>query len=110
IVPKFEFLKAVSKARLYGYEDYKESINFIALNYPNSPEGKKAEDMMQTVIPLLSKKEFIDDLEPKNFKTVYQFTSSEAVEVDEFVKNLEEAIEKLNYFYLKTSKDVYNQN
>lgn len=41
IVPKFEFLKAVSKARLYGYESYKEAVNFIALNYPNSPEGKK---------------------------------------------------------------------
>ncbi len=110
IVPKFEFLKAVSKARLYGYENYKESINFIALNYPNSPEGKKAEDMMQTVLPLLAKKEFVDDLEAKKFKAIYQFEDSKAEDVDGFIKNLDEAVENLNYYYVKTSKDVYNKN
>ncbi len=110
IVPKFEFLKAVSKARLYGYENYKESINFIALNYPNSPEGKKAEDMMQTVIPLLAKKEFMDDLEGKNFKAIYQFSDATQEEIDAFVKNLNEAVGKVKYFNLSTSKDVYNQN
>ena len=110
IVPKFEFLKAVSKASLYGYENYKESINFIALNYPNSPEGKKAEDMMQTVLPLLAKKEFVDDLEAKKFKAIYQFEDSKAEDVDGFIKNLDEAVENLNYYYVKTSKDVYNKN
>jgi outer membrane protein assembly factor BamD (BamD/ComL family) len=110
IVPKFEFLKAVSKARLYGYENYKESINFIALNYPNSPEGKKAEDMMQTAIPLLANKEFIDDLDAKIFKAIYQFNDASNEEKDEFVKKLDDAIKDLSYYYLKTSKDLYNQN
>ncbi len=110
IVPKFEFLKAVSKARLYGYENYKESINFIALNYPNSPEGKKAEDMMQTVIPLLAKKEFVDDLEAKNFKAIYQFTDASEEDIEAFVKNLDEAVKKVKYFDLSTSKDIYSQN
>ena len=58
---RIEFLKAVSKARLYGYESYKEAVNFIALNYPNSPEGKKAEEMMQNVMPSMANKEFIDN-------------------------------------------------
>ena len=110
IVPKFEFLKAVSKARLYGYDSYKESINFIALNYPNSPEGKKAEDMMQSVIPLLAKKEFKDDLEAKNFKTIYQFTNVSNEEIDKFVENLDEAVKAVKYINLSTSKDTYNQN
>ncbi|RLD28172.1 MAG: hypothetical protein DRI75_07610 [Bacteroidetes bacterium] len=110
IVPKFEFLKAVSKARLYGYESYKESINFIALNYPNSPEGKKAEDMMQTVIPLLATKEFGDDLEAKSFKAIYQFTDVSKEDVDAFFKNLDEGVKKVKYFNLSTSKDIFNQN
>ena len=110
IVPKFEFLKAVSKARIYGYESYKEAINFIALNYPNSPEGKKAESMMQNVIPLLAKTEFGDDLEAKNFKAIYQFTNTTAEEIEAFIKNLNEAVNKVKYFDLKTSKDIYNQN
>src|SRR5690606_16749034 len=59
IVPKFEILKASARARLFGFEAYKESVNFIALTYPNSPEGKRAQEIMQTVIPTLEKKEFI---------------------------------------------------
>lgn len=110
IVPKFEYLKAVAKARLYGYNDYKESINFIALNYPNSPEGKKAENMMQSVIPLMGNKEFKDDAVAKNFKAIYQFDEFTAEELDEFIKTLNEALDGLKHFDLSSSKDVYDQN
>jgi tetratricopeptide (TPR) repeat protein len=40
-VPKFEILKASAKGRLYGIEAYKKGINYIALTYPNTEEGKK---------------------------------------------------------------------
>ena len=91
IVPKFEFLKAVSKARLYGYESYKEAVNFIALNYPNSPEGKKAEEMMQNVMPSMANKEFIDNNDSDNFKVVYQFENDTQENIYAFKKQLEEA-------------------
>jgi hypothetical protein len=110
IVPKFEFLKAVSKARLYGFESYKESLNYIALNYPNSPEGKKAEDMVQSVIPLLEKKEFGDDVNAKNFKAIYQFTNASVEDVNAFIIKLNEAVKEVKYFDLTTSKDIYDQN
>lgn len=110
MVPKFEFLKAVSKARLYGFESYKESVNYIALNYPNSPEGKKAEDMLKNVMPLLSKSDFLDNESSKHFKAIYQFVDAEKEEIDEFIKKLNEAITAIEYFELSTSKDMYNQN
>ncbi len=110
IVPKFEFLKAVSKARLYGYESYRESINFIALNYPNSPEGKKAEDMMKRVIPLIAVNEFVDDLVANSFKAIYQFTDVSMDEIDMFLKNVEEGLGKVKYYDLTASKDIYNPN
>jgi len=110
IVPKFEFLKAVSKARIYGYESYKEAVNFIALNYPNSPEGKKAEEMMQKIMPALAKSEFVDDGLAKNFKVIYQFVDTTAEELDAFKKELDEAVKEVQYFDLTTSKDIYNQN
>ena len=110
IVPKFEFLKAVAKARLYGFESYNESINYIALNYPNSPEGKKAEDMMENVMPLLSKNEFQSNDASKQFKAIYQFTDAQDEEIEEFVNKLNEAITKIDYFELSTSKDMYNEN
>ena len=42
IVPKLELLKATALGRQQGYEVYKKALNFIALNYPNSDEGKQA--------------------------------------------------------------------
>ncbi|WP_412987519.1 tetratricopeptide repeat protein [Pontimicrobium sp. IMCC45349] len=109
IVPKFEFLKAVSKARLYGYESYKEAVNFIALNYPNSPEGKKAEEMMQNVMPMLANKDFVDDTAEKNFKVIYQFdVETPEEEINEFKKALDEAVKEVTYFNLYTSKDFYD--
>ena len=110
IVAKYEFLKAVSKARIYGYESYKEAINYIALNYPNSPEGKKAEEMTQNVMPLLANKEFEDDTNAKHFKAIYQFVDTPDEEVDKFIKFLNEGIKKVNYYELSTSKDIYNNN
>ena len=110
IVPKFEFLKAVSKARLYGFEAYKEGVNYIALNYPNSPEGKKAENLMQTTIPLLENSEFIDDETATSFKVLYPFNEEERDNIEEFKKTLDQALQKVSYFGFSTSVDLYDKN
>lgn len=110
IVPKFEFLKAVASARLFGFEAYKKAINFIALNYPNSPEGKQAEQMMQSVIPMLEKKTFVDEAASKNFKVIYSFTDASDDEIQEFYNKLNESIEVVRYFDLSSSIDKYNAN
>jgi hypothetical protein len=110
IVPKFEFLKAVASARLFGFQAYKKAINFIALNYPNSPEGKQAEQMMQSVIPMLEKKTFVDEAASKNFKVIYSFTDASDEEIQEFYNKLNESIEVVRYFDLTSSIDKYNAN
>ncbi len=110
IVPKLEFLKAVSKARVYGFESYKESLNYIALNYPNSPEGKEAETMIQSALPLLENSTFVDDEGGKNFKVIYQFDSEEFEDIPDFLDELNEAVERVRYLELSTSTDFYDQN
>lgn len=110
IVPKFEFLKAVANARLFGFEAYKKAINYIALNYPNSPEGKQAETMMQSVIPMLEKKTFVDEASSKNFKVIYSFKDASKDEIEEFANKLNESIEVVRYFDLSSSIDKYNAN
>lgn len=110
IVPKFEFLKAVASARLFGFQAYKKAINFIALNYPNSPEGKQAEQMMQSVIPMLEKKTFVDEAASKNFKVIYSFTDASDEEIQEFYNKVNESIEVVRYFDLTSSIDKYNAN
>ncbi|BAO75602.1 tetratricopeptide repeat protein [Winogradskyella sp. PG-2] len=110
-VPKFEILKASAKGRLYGFEAYKEGINYIALTYPNTEEGKKAQDLLKDAVPALAKKEFIADDKAQYFNVIYQFDKNSDEDIDEFIKVLNEEIEeKIKYFDLTTSKDVYNDN
>ncbi|MBT8375610.1 MAG: hypothetical protein KJO22_01950, partial [Bacteroidia bacterium] len=110
ILPKFEILKASAKGRLYGLESYKEAINFIALNYPNTEEGKKAQDILANAMPVLEKSEFIDDSETSKFNVIYQFEDENEEEIKNFITTLEEEVEKIRYFDLSVSKDVYNEN
>ncbi|WP_435412482.1 tetratricopeptide repeat protein [Psychroserpens mesophilus] len=110
IVPKFEILKASAKGRLYGFEAYQEGVNYIALTYPNSVEGKRAETILSEVIPVLARKEFVDNNVAKHFNVLYPFEAGQTEEINEFVKKLNDAVSKVTYFDLTTSVDVYDAN
>ena len=110
IIPKLELLKVTAKARLFGFESYKEGLNFVALNYPSSIEGKKAARMYETVIPQLESAEFVQDSTQTNFKTIFKFETSETDEIKTFEETLSTAIEDVDYFKLSVSKDRYDTN
>jgi tetratricopeptide (TPR) repeat protein len=110
MVPKFEILKASANGRLNGFEAYKKGVNYIALTYPNSEEGKKAKEILETAIPILAKKEFISDETGKHFNVLYPFANDEKDQIEEFVNKLDNAISKINYFSLSTSVDFYDGN
>nr|WP_233530503.1 hypothetical protein [Gelidibacter salicanalis] len=110
IVPKFEILKASARGRLYGFEAYKEGVNFIALNYGNSEEGKRAQEIMQNVIPLLEVRDFKDNALAANFNVIYQFENAKTEEIDEFLKKLNEEVTQIRYYDLSVSKDIYDKN
>ncbi|MBO3115201.1 hypothetical protein J4050_00485 [Winogradskyella sp. DF17] len=109
-VPKFEILKASAKGRLYGFEAYKESVNYIALNYVNTEEGDKAQDILDNAIPTLEKKEFVPDDKAEYFNVIYQFNVDTKEDVEAFVTILEQEVAKIEYFDLSVSKDIYDQN
>ncbi|PCI35676.1 MAG: hypothetical protein COB60_01800 [Flavobacteriaceae bacterium] len=46
IVPKFELLKAYSISKLEGKEAFKEALEFILINYPNTEEAHKASEII----------------------------------------------------------------
>ena len=110
IVSKFEFLKATASGRLNGYESYKEALNYIALNYPNSPEGKQAERLIQEAIPKLASTDFTDDNASNRAKVIYQFDNASKDEINEFVKILDEVIKDVDVYDLTSSIDVYSKN
>lgn len=108
IVPKLEMLKATALARKEGFEPYKKALNYIALNYPNSEEGKEAEDIFKNVLPKIANKDFIGDEESDKWKLIYQFPTAEREAATALQTKLDEGIKEYNYFTMRTSIDYYN--
>ena len=46
ITPKFELLKAYSISKLEGIDAFKEALEFIQINYPNTEEAHKATEII----------------------------------------------------------------
>lgn len=110
IVPKFELLKANAIGRLQGFEPYKEALNYVALTYPNNPEGKKAERIVAEQLPKLESKEFSSEegsTGTGNWKVVFPFKIRDDEKAVKLQKRLEDAIEELRYRN-RVSKDIYN--
>ncbi|MEM1339411.1 MAG: hypothetical protein AAGF96_16745 [Bacteroidota bacterium] len=110
IVPKLEMLKANAIGRLQGFEPYKEALNYVALTYPNNPEGKKAEQIVAEQLPKMESKEFSPEegsVGTGNWKVVFPFKRGDEIQPEKLKKRLEEAIEDLRYKNI-VSKDIYN--
>lgn len=109
IVPKLEMLKATALARQDGFEAYKKALNFISLNYPNSEEGKKAQEIFSTVLPKLAMKEFLPDDSSEEWKVVYRFNVAEREAADKLVEKLDKFLTERRYdTEMSTSTDYYN--
>lgn len=110
MVPKFEMLKANAIGRLQGFEPFKEALNYVALTYPNNPEGKKAEQMVAEQLPKLEIKEFSPETDSKgtsNWKVVFPFKRSDNEKALKLMELLEKSIKDLRYKNI-VSKDIYN--
>ncbi len=110
MVPKFEILKANAIGRLQGFEAFKEALNYVALTYPNSPEGKKAEQIVAEQLPKLEPKVFTQEEGPigsGNWKVVFPFKRSNNDQALRLMELLEKSIKDLKYKNT-VSKDIYN--
>lgn len=108
IVPKLELLKATALARERGFEAYKKALNFVSLNYPNSAEGKQAQEIYTKVLPTIADTDFTKGENSNSWKLVYKFTSTELEEAQKLKDLLDKAIKELNYTNMTTSMDYYN--
>jgi tetratricopeptide (TPR) repeat protein len=108
MAPKFELLKAHTIGKLRGLGEYRKALNFVALNYPNSTEGKDAEALLGKEIPALEKLQF-SDTETANWKIVYRVKNPE----DKSTKYLQDKIKKFfadrELERLSVSFDLYTE-
>ena len=110
IVPKFELLKATATGRLYGLDAYGKAINFIAITYANTPEGKQAQEIEANVLSKLTSSDFIqeNDSISNNYKVVFKFENPKPEEVATFKETLDAVLKNIKYHDLNASVDVYN--
>ena len=110
IVPKFELLKASALGRLEGLSAYTARLNYIALNHPNSPEGKEAQDLLENFLKTLENESFQTATSGNNFKTIFQFSNKETESIEALKTALKAAILEEEVFNLSLSEDVYDLN
>lgn len=108
IVSKFELLKAQITARLKGLEEYKKTLNFVALNYPNTNEGKQAENILSKDVPNLEKLEFKEETNG-SWKIVFPKNHTASTEVEALYKKLDKFIKDRSDVLVKRSNDLYNE-
>lgn len=105
-LPKFEMLKAKILGRLKGVEDYKVALNFVALTYPNTQEGKQAEKMVQTELPLIEALNFRLQ-QPTGYKIIFPKSYPYGKEVKNLTDKIARYIKDTNAVALKSSEDIY---
>ena len=108
IVPKFELLKAMALGRLMGFEEYKEALNYVALNYPQSQEGERAQHLFDTALPELADKSFQQDSITDTYKLVFPVRRAEASTLQTLQKEIGELVKESENSQLEMSSDIYD--
>ena len=109
IVSKFELLKAMTIGKLRGLDNYKEALEYVALTYPTSKEGKEAERIIAQDLPKLQGMKFKRDLS-KNIKMVYVVSYPLDEEGQALKTKLQQYANDRRHTGLEFSADMYNDN
>lgn len=111
IVSKIELLKANVIGKLRGIEAFKTALNYVALNYPNAAEGKKAEEMLSNDIPKLESLKFMPDTTPGgNWKIIYRTKSPDDIKTTTLIAKVNKFMEGRKFEKIKTSFDCYTES
>lgn len=104
ISPQIEMLNANVSARLFGIVAYREKLEKITLNYPDTPESAEAKKLL-TDLQYIENEKFTSDKNAKSWKIVIEGISAENQQslTDLVVKRVASISEKITI-----SQDVYS--
>ena len=106
IVPKMELLKAHTIGKLKGLIAYKTALNFVALNYPSSAEGKEAEVILAHNVPRLERLQ-LNSEEAKSWKVLFEISNVASPRHQQLQDLLKKFISGRTSEQLTLSVDVY---
>lgn len=105
-LPKYELLRALVLGRTNGLSAYKESLNYVALTYPNVEEGKQAQSILNNDIPKLEALNFTEE-DNASWKIIFPKKYAQGDNYETLQKKLTKYLEDTKRAALKTSIDVY---
>jgi tetratricopeptide (TPR) repeat protein len=108
-LPKFELLKTSVNGKIKGVFEYKKGLNYVALTYPNSEEGKEAELLLSNNIPYLESLYF-DQEDPTTFKILYKADNVDDKKTKTVIQKVTKFIKDRNQSQLTTSIDLYEMD
>lgn len=108
LLPKIELLTATATGRLLGYEAYKQALKNVALNYPQTEEGEKAQQLLDKTMPVLAEKDFNKEETSSRIKMLYMFPAGGREEAQKLKDTIDEALEEVRYTKYHTSIDIYD--
>src|SRR5690606_14164927 len=97
--------KANAIGNLRGLDAYSKALNYVALTYPNSQEGKEAEALLNTNIPKLEKMNF--GKTSSSWKIIYK--TSDTADLTELNKKLDLFLKDRPHENLKITLDGYTE-
>lgn len=106
MVPKLELLKANITGKLSGLAEYRNALNYVSLNYPNSEEGKKAEKLITVDLPKLEALQ-LSKAPSKNWKILYATKDFEDTSTKALREKIKKFITDRNLTKLSVSLDIY---
>lgn len=106
--PKFELLKATVLGKLKGLEEYKNALTYVSQTYPESKEGKQAEEILGNNIPYMERMTISSDSLSKNWKAVYKVGKKDDAETFKLIENITTYLKENMYYKNTVSFDVYN--
>ncbi|MBC7525429.1 MAG: gliding motility protein [Flavobacterium sp.] len=106
IEPKFELLKANLTGKFKGLINYKKALNYVALSYPNSEEGKETEIFIATKIPYLESLNFNSEF-PTSWNILYKADNLADKNIIVLLQKLEKFVKERTVNKLSISTDIY---
>ncbi len=110
LIPKFELLKASILGKLKGVNEYKKAVSYVAVTFPDSNEGKQAEDILKVSIPRMEQHILTRDTVSTSWKLLYKVGKKEDAETLKLKDKLEKYFAEKQYDKFKVSFDVYDES
>ncbi len=109
IIPKFELLKAITTGKLKGLEEFKKGLNFVALNYPNDDEGRKAEQILTNDLSKLESLQFYE-AKPLSWKIIYEAGNPEETQTKVLQDKIQKFLTDRQFAKITMSNDIYTMD